>query len=89
MLRLFAGKASIDDYERADALVRGQSDIPYALIRPYGLNDKPGTGTYKVIPRKTVHFAKPIPRANVARFFFDCLEDTQYDGPAAVHLTGA
>ncbi|MEM7159933.1 MAG: NAD(P)-binding oxidoreductase [Myxococcota bacterium] len=89
MLKLMAGKASIMDYERADALVRAETTVPYALIRPYALTDKPGTGTYKLIPKKTVHFAKPIARADVAKFFFDCLENTQWDGPAAVHLTGA
>ena len=89
MLTLIAGRADIEDFERADARVRADTTVPFALIRPYALTDKPGTGTYKVLPGNRAHFAKPIARADVARFFFDCLEQTRWDGSSGVNLGGA
>ena len=89
MLSLIAGRADIEDYDRADARVSTDTKVPFAIIRAYGLTNKPGTGTYKAFPSKTKHFAKTIARADVAQFFFDCLDDTQWDGPTGVNLSGA
>lgn len=89
MLTLIGGKAGFHDYEAAEARVRGDSKVPFAVIRPYALNSKPGTGRYKVIPGKTAHFAKPIARADVARFFIDAIGDSQWDGPIGVNIGGA
>ena len=88
MLTLIVGRTGIKDYERAEERVRNDSSVPFVVIRPYALNDKLGKGTCKVIPGRTAHFAKPIPRADVARFFFDCVEDTRWDG-SYVNIGGA
>jgi uncharacterized protein YbjT (DUF2867 family) len=89
VLTLIAGRADIEDFEQADARVRADTRVPFALIRPYALTDKPGTGRYKVLPGHTAHFAKPIARADVARFFLDCLDETQWDSSSEVNLGGA
>jgi len=88
MLTLIGGRAGFADYERAEARVRAETTAPFVVIRPYALTDKPGTGRYRVLEGQTAHFAKSIPRADVARFFFDCLENTQWDG-ACVNIGGA
>ena len=86
---MFNGRAGFADYGRAEARVRNDDQVPRAVIRPYALNDKPATGRYTVIGGRTAHFAKPIPRPDVAKFFLDCVEDTQWDGPQGVNLGGA
>lgn len=89
MLQMLGGRAGFADYERADARVRSEANVPFTLIRPYALNDKPAKGAYKVIAGRTAHFAKPIPRPDVAKFFLDCVEDTRWDGPGGVNVGGA
>ena len=82
MLTLIGGKAMIDDFERGDKRVREETLVPFVLVRPYALTDKPGTGMYRIIPGKDGTFAKPISRADVALFFLHCIEDNQWDsGP--------
>ncbi len=88
MLQMFNGRAGFADYERADARIRSETGVPFAVIRPYALNDKPANGRYKVIGGRTAHFAKPIPRPDVAKFFLDCVEDTRWDGPDGVNIGG-
>lgn len=89
MLTLIGGKAGFLDYEAAESRVRGDLKVPFSVIRPYALNSKPGTGQYKILPGKTAHFAKPIARADVARFFLDSVLDSQWDGPSGVNIGGA
>ncbi len=80
MLQMFNGRASFADYERADARIRSETNVPFAVIRPYALTNKPPTGKYKVIGGRTAHIAKPIPRPDVAKFFLDCVEDPPQSG---------
>lgn len=87
-LTLIGGRAGFDDYEQAEARMRNDSAVPFAVIRPYALTDKPATGEYKVLG-STAHLAKPITRADVARFFFDCLDEVRWDGPNGVNIGGA
>lgn len=89
MLQMFNGRAGFADYERADARIRSEANVPFTLIRPYALNDKPAKGASKVIAGRTAHFAKPIPRPDVAKFFLDCVEDSRWDGPGGVNIGGA
>jgi len=89
MLTLIGSKAGFQDYEAAELRVRGESKVPFAIIRLYALNSKPGTGQYKILPGKTAHFAKPIARADVAKFFLDSVLDSQWDGPSGVNIGGA
>ena len=78
-LTLANGRAGFKDYEDAEARVRSETDVPFIVVRPYALTDKPPNGQYKVLPGHTAHFAKPIPRTDVARFFMDCVEDVSRD----------
>ncbi len=86
-LTLIGGRAGFKDYEDAEARVRRESDVPFIVVRPYALTDKPATGQYKVIQGQTAHFAKPIPRTDVAKFFLDCVEDASRDG-SCVNIGG-
>lgn len=89
MLQMIGGSAGFADYERAEARIRTETNVPFAVIRPYALNNKPPTGSYKVIGGRTAHIAKPIPRPDVAQFFLDCVEDASWDGPSGVNIGGA
>lgn len=89
VLQMFNGRAGFADYERADARIQSETCVPFAVIRPYALNNKPAKGKYKVIEGRTAHFAKPIPRPDVAKFFLDCVEDTRWDGQTGVNIGGA
>lgn len=86
-LTLIGGRAGFKDYENAEACVRGELDVPFMVVRPYALTDKPARGQYKVIKGQTAHFAKPIARKDVAKFFLDCVEDTHLDG-SCVNIGG-
>ena len=77
---IIGGRTGFESYELAEARVRNDTSVPFVVIRPYALNNKPGNGEYKVIPGRTAHFAKPIPRIDVAKCFLDCVEDTRWDG---------
>ncbi len=86
-LTLIGGRAGFKDYENAEARVRSETRVPFIVVRPYALTDKPANGQYKVLPGHTAHFAKPIPRTDVARFFLDCVEDVSRDG-SCVNIGG-
>lgn len=88
MLTLIGGSAGFADYERAEGRVRSETAVPFAVVRPYALNDKPGTGKFKVLGARA-HFASAIPRQDVAHFFMTALDDTQWDGPSGVNIGGA
>ena len=87
MLSLIGGKAGFADYDRADALICGETRVPYVLVRPAALNRKPGTGKYRVFTSDGT-FAKPIPRADVARFLFDAMTTDAWDGQGGFQLAG-
>lgn len=83
----FIGKAGCDDYEKADKRVREEKVVPFVLVRPTALTDKDGKGTYKTFKKpKGGAFLKPIPRADVAKFFLDAVEETKWDGNPGVLL---
>ncbi|GMQ46724.1 NAD(P)-dependent oxidoreductase [Vibrio sp. 10N] len=86
-LTLIGGRAGFKDYENAEARVRSETRLPFIVVRPYALTDKPANGQYKLLPGHTAHFAKPIPRTDVARFFLDCVEDVSRDG-SCVNIGG-
>ena len=87
LLSLIGRRAAFQDYEAADERVRNESSVPCVLVRPAALTDKPGRGTYRATERTNGTFAKPIPRADVARFLVDAVTDTRWDRKA-VQLSG-
>lgn len=82
LLTMIAGKKSITDFENADQRVREDAKVPFALVRASGLTDKAGRGAYQVLEQKSIFWPKFISRSDVAKFFVDCLGDTQYDRKA-------
>lgn len=87
MLIMINGRAGFQDYIRADSLVQRESKVSCVLVRPAALNDKPGTGKYKV-SEKDGTFARPIPRADVATFLVDAVKDERWDGKPGIQLMG-
>ena len=88
MLTLIAGKAPIADFEKADKRIREETAVPFVLVRPYALTDKPGNGRYRATQNQNATFMRPIPRADVAAFMVDAVADTQWDGKLGVQLGG-
>lgn len=88
LLQGFNGKEGFTDYERADKRVLEEKEVPFVVIRPAGLTNKPGKGEYRVINKPTVFFPKFISRSDVAKFFVHCLSDTSFDGKS-VMIEGA
>jgi uncharacterized protein YbjT (DUF2867 family) len=89
VLERIGGRPNWADYQAADLRIRSEQRVPVALVRPYALTSKPGKGTYKATTRTPITFAKPIARADVARFLLDATTDPQWDGPRGIQITGA
>ena len=87
-LTLIAGKATIADFEKADKRVREETAVPFVLVRPYALTDKPANGRYRATQNQNATFMRPIPRADVATFMVDAVADTRWDGASGVQLGG-
>ena len=88
LLRIIGGKASFEDYDRADARIRAEETVPFVLVRPAALNDKPGTGKYRASDTWKGTFARPIPRADVAKFLVDAVADMGWDRKPGVQIGG-
>lgn len=87
LLRLFNGRAGFDDYERADERIASETRVPYALIRPAALKEKPGNGKYRAFQGDGT-FARPMAKEDAAAFLFDALESDQWDGNSGFQLAG-
>jgi hypothetical protein len=87
LLRLINGRAVFADYERADARVAREGNVPYVLIRPAALKEKPGNGKYRVFQGDGT-FARPMTKEAVAAFFFDAVGSDQWDGKGGFQLAG-
>ena len=87
MLQMIGGRASFADYERADARISHETNVPYVLIRPAALKEKPGNGKYRVFQGDGT-FARPIAKEDVATFLFDALESDKWDGTGGFQLAG-
>ena len=87
MLSMIGGKKSFNDYEAADKLIREQSIVPSILVRPYALNDKAATGKYKILESKTIHFAKPVSRADLATCIIDIIDNNNFVSKT-IHVVG-
>ena len=87
LLRLIAGRAVFADYERADARIAREANVPYVLIRPAALKEKPGTGKYRVFQGDGT-FARPMAKEDVASFLIDAVGSDQWDGKGGFQLAG-
>jgi putative NADH-flavin reductase len=88
MLIMIAGRATLADFERADKRVREETAVPFVLVRPYALTDKPGNSRYHATQKQNATLMRPIPRADVATFMVDAVADRQWDGKRGVQLGG-
>jgi nucleoside-diphosphate-sugar epimerase len=84
LLQQIGGKEGFNDFEKAEKRVLEEKNVPFVVIRPAGLTDKKGEGKYRVIDKPTVFFPKFVARADVAKFFVDCLANTSFDGKAVM-----
>ena len=87
LLRLINGRAGFADYERADARIAREANVPYVLIRPAALKEKPGNGKYRVFQGDGT-FARPMAKEDVAAFLFDAVGSDQWDGKCGFQLAG-
>ena len=87
MLQLIGGRSSFADYERADARISSEGEVPYVLIRPAALKEKPGNGKYRVFQGDGT-FARPIAKEDLAEFLLDAISSSQWDGRGGLQLAG-
>ena len=87
LLRLINGRAGFEDYERADARIARETHVPYVLIRPAALKEKPGNGKYRVFQSDGT-FARPMAKEDVAAFLFDAVGSDQWNGKGGFQLAG-
>ena len=87
MLQLIGGRSSFADYERADARISGEGEVPYVLVRPAALKEKRGNGKYRVFQGDGT-FARPIAKEDLAEFLFDAISSNQWDGRGGFQLAG-
>ena len=87
LLQIIGGRAGFADYERADARISREANIPYVLIRPAALKEKPGNGKYRVFQGDGT-FVRPIAKEDVAEFLFDAISRNQWDGRGGFQLAG-
>ena len=88
MLSVIAGRASIEDYDRADKLVYENKSVPSVLVRAYALTNRRAKNSYKITQAETMTFAKSITRADLATFMYECIENEEWDH-SAVMLSGS
>ena len=87
ILAMINGRKAWSDYQRADARISGEQTVPYVLIRPAALNDKPGNGSYRVFQSDGT-FARPMAKEDVAAFLLDAVASNQWDGKGGFQLAG-
>jgi putative NADH-flavin reductase len=87
MLQMIGGRSSFADYERADARISHEEEVPYVLVRPAALKEKPGNGKYRVFQGDGT-FARPMAKEDVAEFLFDAISSNQWDGRGGLQLAG-
>ena len=87
MLQLIGGRSSFVDYERADSRISLEGEVPYVLVRPAALKEKPGNGKYRVFQGDGT-FARPMAKEDVAEFLFDAISSNQWDGRGGLQLAG-
>ena len=87
MLQMIGGRSSFADYERADARISSEGKVPYVLVRPAVLKEKPGNGKYRVFQGDGT-FAWPIAKEDVAEFLLDAISSNQWDGLGGLQLAG-
>ena len=76
-LKSSLGGLPLRDYDRADARISGETKVPYVLVRPSALQEKPGNGKYRVFQGDGT-FARPMAKEDVAQFLLDAVSSDQW-----------
>ena len=87
MLQMIGGRSSFAYYERADARISGEEKVPFVLVRPAALKEKPGNGKYRLFQTDGT-FERPIAKEDVAAFLFDALETDEWNCKGGFQLSG-
>ena len=87
ILQMIGGRSSFADYERADDRISREEVVPYVLVRPAALKEKPGNGKYRCFQGDGT-FARPIAKEDVAEFLLDAASSNQWDGHGGLQLAG-
>ena len=87
MLQIIGGRSTFTDYERTDKRILQETRVPYVLIRPAALKEKPGKGKYRVFQTEGT-FVRPIAKVDVAAFLLNALQSDQWDGEGGFQLAG-
>ncbi len=66
-------RAALADHTSQEELVR-DSGLRWTIVRPGGLTDKPATGRVMAL-EEPGKLSRTIPRADVAAFILDCVDD--------------
>lgn len=88
ILMLINGGKSWSDYERADNRIAGEQTVPYVLVRPAALNEKPGNGKYRTFKGNGT-FTRPMAKEDVAAFLLDAVTSDQWDNNGGIQLAGS
>jgi len=87
ILSMIGGRAGFADYDRADHRICSETAVPYVLVRPAALKEKPGNGKYRAFKGDGT-FARPIAKEDVAAFLLAAISTDTWDGDGGVQLAG-
>jgi len=87
LLQMIGGRVGFADYERADTRISHEETVPYVLVRPAALKEKPGNGKYRTFQGDGT-FARPITKQDVASFLLDAISSNQWNGKGGFQLAG-
>ena len=87
ILQMIGGRSSFADYERADDRISREETVPYVLVRPAALKEKPGNGKYRCFHGDGT-FVRPIAKEDVAAFLLDAISSNHWDGRGGLQLAG-
>ena len=87
ILTLIAGRKGWLDYEHADKRIRNERTVPYVLIRPSALKERPGRGKYRIFQGDGT-LARPITKEDVAEFLIDAISSNKWNGQGGFQISG-
>ncbi len=87
ILQLINGRTQFADYLRADIRISKETVVPYVLVRPAALKEKPGNGKYRTFKGDGT-FARPMAKEDVATFLLDAVTSDQWDNNGGIQLAG-
>ena len=87
MLQMIGVRSIFADYERADARISREGEVPYVLVRPAALKEKPGNGKYRVFQGDGT-LTRPMAKEDVAEFLLDAISSNQWGGHGGLQLAG-